>query len=75
VRTTLGTKTMITLSFDCDTADDAKTYINAPEAKVAAQEFRERLRSKIKHGEHSPEVLAELLSVQEHFYDVVGEYL
>jgi hypothetical protein len=66
---------MITLSFDCDTADDAKTYINAPEAKVAAQEFRERLRSKIKYGEHSPEVLAELLSVQEHFYEVVGEYL
>jgi hypothetical protein len=66
---------MITLSFECESAQDAKTYINAPEAKVAAQEFRERLRSKIKYGEHSPEVLAELLSVQEHFYDVVGEYL
>jgi hypothetical protein len=66
---------MITLSFECESAQHAKTYIDAPEAKCAAQEFRERLRSKIKHGEHSPEVLAELLSVQEHFYDVVGEYL
>jgi hypothetical protein len=71
----MGDEAMITLSFECNTADDAKTYINAPEAKCAAQEFRERLRSKIKHGEHSPEVLAELLSVQEHFYDSVGEYL
>jgi hypothetical protein len=66
---------MITLSFECESARDAKTYIDAPEVKCAAQEFRERLRSKIKHGEHSPEVIAELLSVQEHFYDVVGEYL
>ena len=66
---------MITLSFECESADDAKTYINAPEAKVAAQEFRERLRSKIKHGDYSTETMAELLNIQEHFYDVMGEYL
>ena len=66
---------MITLSFECESAQDAKIYIDAPEAKCAAQEFRERLRSRIKHGDHSPEVLAELLNIQEHFYDSVGEYL
>lgn len=66
---------MITLSFECQNADEAKTYINAPELKCAAQEFRERLRSKIKHEDHSPEVMAELLKIQEHFDDIVGEYL
>jgi hypothetical protein len=66
---------MITLSFDCETADEAKTYINAPDAKCAAAEFRERLRSKIKHGDYSTETMAELLNIQEHFYDVMGEYL
>jgi hypothetical protein len=66
---------MITLSFECTSAGDAKTYIDAPDAKCAAQEFRERLRSKIKHGDHSPEVLAELLVVQEWFYEAMEGYI
>lgn len=71
----LGDEAMITLSFECDSAEDAKTYINAPATKCAAQEFRERLRSKIKHGDHSPEVLAELLAVQEWFYEAMEGYI
>ena len=66
---------MITLSFECQNADEAKTYINAPEAKCRAQEFREQLRGKIKHGDHSMEVMTELLAIQEYFYDCMGEYL
>lgn len=66
---------MIKIQFECETVGEVQTYVTAPELKCAAQEFRERLRSKIKHGDHSPEVMAELLSIQEHFYDSVGEYL
>ena len=66
---------MITIQFQCETSDEAKTYINAPDAKCRAQEFREHLRSMIKHGEHSTETMADLLSLQEYFYDVMGEYL
>jgi hypothetical protein len=75
VRSTLGDEAMITLSFECTSAEDAKTYIDAPDAKWAAQEFREQLRSKIKHGDHSPEVLAELLAVQEWFYEAMEGYI
>ena len=75
MRSTLGDEAMITLSFECTSAGDAKTYIDAPDAKCAAQEFRERLRSKIKHGDHSPEVLAELLAVQEWFYEAMEGYI
>ena len=75
MRSTLGDEAMITLSFECKSAGDAKTYIDAPDAKCAAQEFRERLRSKIKHGDHSPEVLAELLAVQEWFYEAMEGYI
>lgn len=66
---------MIKIQFECETVGDVQTYVTAPELKCAAQEFRERLRSKIKHGNYPPEVMAELLSVQEHFYDILGEYL
>lgn len=66
---------MITIQFQCENADEAKTYINAPDAKCRAQEFCEHLRSVIKHGEHSTETMADLLSLQEHFYGCMGEYL
>lgn len=66
---------MIKISFECETVGEVQTYVTAPDLKSAAQEFRDRLRSKIKHGDHSTEVMAELLSIQEHFDDSVGEYL
>lgn len=66
---------MIKIQFECETVGEVQTYVTAPDLKCSAQEFRERLRSKIKHGDHSPEVMAELLSVQDSFYQIVGEYL
>ena len=59
----------------CDTTEEARTFVQASELKMAVAEMLEELRRTCKHGQHDQKTQAALEDLRTKFYEILGEFI
>ena len=59
----------------CDTTEEARTFVQASELKMAVAEMLEELRRTCKHGQHDEKTKTALEDLRTKFYEILGDFV
>ena len=59
----------------CDSTEEARTFVQAAELRMAVIEMLEELRRELKYGQHDEKTVAVLDNLKTKFYTTLGEFI
>ena len=59
----------------CETTEEARTFVQAGELRMAVIEMLEELRRTCKHGQHDEKTQAALENLRTKFYEILGDFI